>query len=105
MEGYTTVTAKDGAQAITFLEQGAFDIVLMDIQLPDISGVEITHLIRQGSLGNCDQTMPVIAVTAYAMANDRERFLSDGMTDYLSKPIDTDLLKKLILRHRKQKAV
>ena len=87
-----------GPAAIQAITQNDFDIVLMDIQLPGMDGVEATRRIRQ--LPNAKK-LPIIAVTANALPGDRESYLAAGMTDYLAKPIDPTQLYNLIKRWSK----
>lgn len=67
-----------------------FDVVLMDVQMPELDGVEATRRLREGAVGAAGQTLPVVAMTAYAMAGDRERFLAVGMNGYVAKPVNMD---------------
>lgn len=91
--GHTVRLAKNGAQAVQEFRNGNWDLVLMDVQMPILDGVEATSQIRQLPRG---RSTPVIALTANAMAGDRERYLSIGMDDYLSKPLDPrQLLAKI----------
>jgi CheY-like chemotaxis protein len=87
-EGHNVVVAEDGTQALKALEKEPFDIVLMDVQMPAMDGVETTAAIRnlERSTG---ARIPIVAMTAHAMAGDRQRFLSLGMDGYVSKPIDS----------------
>jgi len=96
--GYRIVCVEDGAGALAQLTQQRFNVVLMDIQLPVISGIEITQRIRQGRVTGCDPALPVIAITAYAMRGDRERFLAQGMNDYVAKPLDAGRLLAAVER-------
>jgi CheY-like chemotaxis protein len=92
--GHAVVHAPDGLRAVEAVqESGDFDLVLMDIQMPGIDGVEATRRIRERGF-----TAPIAAMTAYAMAGDRERFLDAGMDDYLAKPIEIDDLRALLAR-------
>lgn len=84
--GHSVMTAKDGQHAITLIEQDAFDVVLMDVQMPVMDGVEATKIIRERDSRSGRHTI-IIALTAYAMASDKERFLAAGMDGYLAKPI------------------
>lgn len=96
--GYSVATAPDGRQALAILREQDFDLVLMDIQMPVMDGVEATKAIRGASdLGQMSH-IPIIAMTAYAMTGDKERFLAAGMDGYLSKPVERDELKTVIER-------
>ena len=90
--GHAVTTATNGRQALDILRNKAFDLVLMDVQMPEMDGVEMVRRLRLGECGEQAASLPVIALTAYAMAGDRERFLQAGMTDYLSKPVTQDRL-------------
>jgi two-component system sensor histidine kinase/response regulator len=83
-EGHSVVVAGDGAQALRALEKQQFDLILMDVQMPVMDGMETTAAIRKGEHGT---HIPIVAMTAHAMAGDRQRFLSLGMDGYVSKPI------------------
>ncbi|MEO1365754.1 MAG: response regulator, partial [Acidobacteriota bacterium] len=78
------------------LEGGDFDLVLMDCQMPELDGYETTRRIRERGLGGGQ--IPIIAVTAHAVAGDRQRSLDAGMNDYISKPYDSRGLEKTIRR-------
>jgi two-component system CheB/CheR fusion protein len=82
--------ASSAEEAIELLKQKPIDIVLMDVQMPGMDGVEATRVIR--SLPDGKKSVPIIALTANAMSGDRERFLAAGMNDYLSKPLDFEVL-------------
>ncbi|MGU3415194.1 two-component sensor histidine kinase BarA [Enterobacteriaceae bacterium C34A] len=88
---------ESGQQAIERAKQGLFDLILMDIQMPDMDGIRACELIHQ--LPHQQQT-PVIAVTAHAMAGQKEKLLSAGMNDYLAKPIEESKLRTLLLRYK-----
>jgi PAS domain S-box-containing protein len=79
---------QNGRQALEALESEPFDLVLMDVQMPVMDGVEATVRIRQGEAGDCARNIPIIAMTSYAMDGDREKFLKAGMNAYVSKPVD-----------------
>ncbi|MGO1119762.1 ATP-binding protein [Rhodovibrionaceae bacterium A322] len=84
--GYEVLLAKNGVEAVAIAREGKADIILMDIQMPELDGRMAARVIR--SLGSSIPQVPILAVTANAMAGDRERYLSDGMNGYLAKPID-----------------
>ena len=99
----------DGQQALLALQQGVFDCVLLDVQMPVLDGLAATRIIRQGQEPGIDPGVPVVALTAYAMSGDRERFLEAGMDAYLSKPVDLEELKRAVVlaverRDRKRSA-
>lgn len=91
--GCKVVQAIDGFDAIDKISSQSFDLVLMDIQMPKMDGLESTKKIRDLNISN---TPPIIAMTAYSMEEDRERFLNAGMDDYLAKPIKADILIKKV---------
>jgi two-component system cell cycle response regulator DivK len=92
-EGFSVDCAEDGEKGIKMTEKEIYDLILMDIELPGMNGIEVTNRIR----GNpAYKNVPVIALTAYAMKGDRERLLSKGFNDYISKPIEVpDFISKL----------
>jgi PAS domain S-box-containing protein len=89
--GHTSVIAEDGKEVLALLDTGKFDLVLMDLQMPEINGFEATAAIRQKERG-AGAHIPIIALTAHALKGDRERCLEAGMDDYLSKPIEAQKL-------------
>ena len=84
-KGYRTLEATTGEQAVALAAERSPDLVLMDIQLPDIDGVEALGRLRADGRTT---SVPVLALTAQAMDGDRERFLAAGFDGYLSKPVD-----------------
>jgi two-component system, sensor histidine kinase and response regulator len=91
----TVSEADNGEVAIRMLNESKYDMVLMDMQMPVMDGLAATHAIRQNSQF---KDLPIIAMTANAMAGDRERCLKAGMNDHLAKPIDPDKLFDALLR-------
>ncbi len=83
--GYTVIEAENGIIGIQKAKEEKPDIILLDIQLPEMDGYEIARILR--STPGID-TIPIIAVTSYAMAGDKERILAAGATDYIEKPIN-----------------
>jgi PAS domain S-box-containing protein len=94
--GYSVTVVSDGFEAVDAVRENAFDLVLMDCQMPDMDGFEATAAIRQLPAPNCK--VPIVAVTAHAIHGDRERCLAAGMDDYLSKPIILDALSDILER-------
>jgi CheY-like chemotaxis protein len=84
--GHEVVLACDGREALDLLKRGSFDLILMDLQMPEMDGFEATAAIRAGEAGT-GRRIPIIALTAHAMKGDRERCLAAGMDGYISKPI------------------
>jgi two-component system sensor histidine kinase/response regulator len=95
--GHHVVLAVNGEEAIEMLRLRPFDLVLMDIQMPVLGGVEATRKIRKEEQSSGAHT-PIIAMTAHAMAGDAEKYLLSGMDGYVSKPIQVDLLRAEIER-------
>ena len=93
--GHTVVNAVNGHEAVAAHAEGAFDIVLMDVQMPEMDGFEATAAIRKSEAATGFH-VPIIALTAHAMKGDREICLAAGMDEYLSKPIDAKELFALI---------
>ena len=83
--GWSVVVANNGADGVERWRHDSFDVVLMDCQMPVMDGYEATKLIREAEHGS--QHTPIVAMTATAMAGDRERCLIAGMDDFVSKPI------------------
>jgi len=103
MHGAAVESATDGNQAVEALRRSDFDLVLMDIQMPGMDGIEATLAIRRGQAGDRMHEVPIIAMTAYAMAADRDRFLAAGMDGYLSKPFEIAELLGTIVEIMKQR--
>jgi two-component system sensor histidine kinase/response regulator len=94
-QGHTVVLADDGIKALAALEQGHFDLVLMDVQMPFMDGVDATKRIREKEKSS-GYHIPIIAMTAHAMSGDRQRFLESGMDGYVSKPVHQEELFEVI---------
>jgi CheY-like chemotaxis protein len=93
--GHSAIVAENGKQAIAALEKHKFDLVVMDVQMPEMGGIEATEEIRRKEKSNGGH-IPVFAMTAHAMPGDRERCLAAGMDGYISKPIDPKLFTQII---------
>jgi two-component system, sensor histidine kinase and response regulator len=95
--GHSVVVARDGREALAALTRDSFDLVLMDVQMPELDGLTATRLLRQRERKHGGQ-VPVVAMTANAMQGDRERCLAAGMDGYLAKPIRADALYAAVER-------
>jgi signal transduction histidine kinase/DNA-binding response OmpR family regulator len=95
--GHLVAVAQTGKEALNALRTGKFDLVLMDLQMPEMDGFAATREIRKAEQGRQDH-LPVIAMTAHAMKGDREECLAAGMDDYLAKPINSEELRQVIER-------
>jgi signal transduction histidine kinase/ActR/RegA family two-component response regulator len=95
--GMTVTLANDGAQAVAALQAHDIDVVFMDCQMPVMDGYEATRRIR--SSGHARAQVPIIALTAHALAEDRQRCDAAGMNDYLPKPVAGDALARVLRRH------
>ncbi|WP_319776872.1 PAS domain S-box protein [Maridesulfovibrio sp.] len=96
--GFNVETVTDGQQVLDKLLYEDFNLVLMDIHMPVMSGTESTQAIRMGEAGAHNKRIPIIAITAFAMKGDREQFLQKGMDDYIAKPVEENELRKIILK-------
>ena len=98
-KSYTLLEAVDGEEALDMAIRELPDLIVMDIQLPKMSGLEVTKKLRQMPVFN---SIPIIALTAFAMKGDKERFIEAGCDAYLSKPINTRELPEMISRMLQQ---
>ena len=96
--GLKVEMAGNGAEALEKIQRQHFDLVLMDCQMPVLDGYSATRRLRERELAASVPRLPVIAMTAHAMAGDRERCLESGMDDYLTKPLDRTLLAETLAR-------
>jgi len=95
--GLSADLARNGREAVEATQKGRYDLILMDCQMPEMDGFEATMEIRRLEQATSHHT-PIVALTANAMAGDRERCLDCGMDDYVSKPFDVKTLQGLITR-------
>jgi two-component system, sensor histidine kinase and response regulator len=93
--GHSVCVAPNGREALNMLETNDFQMVLMDVQMPEIDGLDATRAIRIKEI-NSGSHIPIIAMTAHAMTGDRERCIESGMDDYISKPITPNQLSQVI---------
>lgn len=93
--------AANGKEALYLLENNAFDIILMDLQMPIMDGYETTVIIRNNPPGNINKNIPIIAVTADATDTARQKVMDVGMNDYITKPVNRELLSRKINEHNK----
>ncbi len=98
--GHTVIAAADGREALSILERETVDLILMDVQMPNMDGLEATVAIRrrEKSIGG---HVPIVALTAHAMSGDRDRCLNAGMDAYLTKPLQREALYRLIEQTRR----
>jgi two-component system, sensor histidine kinase and response regulator len=102
--GHAVTVAGNGKEALAALEKQPFDLVLMDVQMPEMDAFEATAAIRDKEK-HSGSHLPVIAMTAHAMVGDRERCLAAGMDDYITKPIRPDDLTAVLARHSHRNSI
>jgi CheY-like chemotaxis protein len=90
--GHRVTVADDGRKAVALAADEDFDIALMDVQMPELDGLEATQLIRADEQARCRRRLPIVALTAHAMKRDEERCRAAGMDGYLTKPVDVGSL-------------
>ena len=100
--GHQVTVANDGVEAVATLESQAFDLVLMDVQMPEMDGFDATVAIRASER---DSHVPIVAMTAHAMKGDQERCLKAGMDAYIAKPIRAQALFEVVNRIARQRAL
>src|SRR5712691_10315663 len=101
--GHRVIVANNGRQALERWSEQAFDLILMDVQMPEIDGLEATAMIRKREESTAER-IPIVALTAHAMKGDQERCLAAGMDAYLSKPVDARQLIEMVSRYSPQLA-
>jgi two-component system cell cycle response regulator DivK len=87
--GYSVIVARDGTTGIKMALEEKPDLILMDIQLPDINGLEATKIIRSSEANG---GIPIVAITSYAMPGDKEKSIAAGCNGYIEKPIDPETI-------------
>ena len=95
--GHRVVVAGNGREAVELLRSEAFDVVLMDVQMPELDGFAATSAIRGAEAGT-GRHVPIVAMTAHALHGDREKCLAAGMDDYLAKPVRREDLLRILAR-------
>ena len=90
-------SAKNGEEALDKAIDSPPDMILMDMLMPVMDGVEATTTIRKGAAGEHNKSIPIIAMTAYAMDGDKEKFLAAGMNGYIAKPVDMEQLESILM--------
>lgn len=92
--------ANNGEEAIAMINKNSYDLVFMDVSMPVMDGITATHIIRKTEL-----TLPIVALTANVMEGEREKFIGEGMNDYLIKPLDYDELNRILTLYSKTKRI
>ena len=95
MAGLTVDLAENGVQAVAMAEQHQYDLILMDVHMPDMDGLQATRAIRQSALY---ASVPIVAMTASVMQEDRQACKDAGMNDHISKPLNAPVLFHTVLR-------
>lgn len=98
--GHAVVAAEDGLLGIEIASKGSYDMILLDIQLPVMDGYQVAKALRKN---RSTRTVPIVAITSYAMAGDREKALSAGCDGYIEKPINPETFVSEIERFFKDK--
>jgi len=96
--GHRVIAVTSGAAALATLARERVDVAIMDIQMPEMDGVQATRRIRAGEIAGVARDLPIIAMTAHALKGDRERFLESGMDEYLSKPVSSEDIHAALYR-------
>jgi CheY-like chemotaxis protein len=94
-EGYVVLRASDGPMGLAAAQNQTPDMILMDLQLPGLDGLEVTRRLRADP---ATRAIPIIALTASVMPGERERTLAAGLDDYLTKPVDIAMLREVVQR-------
>jgi osomolarity two-component system sensor histidine kinase NIK1 len=100
---YTLYVACNGKEAIEKYSQTSFDLIIMDLILPDISGYQVTAVIRRlEKESGKKKSIPIIALTANTLDNDREKCIKSGMNDYMEKPVSSEQLIEMVDKYLKR---
>lgn len=97
--GVPVVVARNGRQALEELKNHRFRLVLMDISMPEMDGVEATRIIRSGKEEHIDANTPIVALTAHTLDGDETEFRQAGMDQVLSKPVSLDQLQTVVRKY------
>jgi len=100
--GHSVTVVPDGQSCVERYRSEKFDVILMDVSMPILGGVEATVAIRQYETENCFPCTPTVAITASARVGDREEFLASGMDDYLAKPYRPQELDVILQKTRRE---
>lgn len=95
--GFKVSTAWNGKEAVEMAEKQVYDLIIMDIQLPDMDGIKTAEIIKSRQV---HRDVPVIALTAFAMRGDREKFIGAGFSDYVPKPVDVAAFMTVLEKYR-----
>lgn len=98
LHGYNIINAEDGFEALEKLEDYYFDLILLDIQLPQMNGLEFLYKLKNNFLF---KDVPVVALTAHAMLGDKKKFIDAGCDGYIPKPINVDVFESQVKQHLK----
>lgn len=94
--GHEVALAGDGRRALELLREQSYDLVLMDVQMPEMDGIETTRRIRAHEAGSEGARVPIVALTAYSTAEDHARYRAAGVTEVARKPLNQEMLLRLI---------
>lgn len=102
--GHKADFVNNGFEAVLYMRRNEVDLIFMDIMMPVMDGLEATKKIREGEAGEAQKNVPIVALTAFALTSDKERFLSSGMDYYLSKPVEPELLREVLTKLARDKS-
>lgn len=96
--GYSADIVATGVEALAALKKKKYALVLMDCQMPEMTGTEVTATVRSLPPGSMNREVPIVALTANVFAGERERFMAAGMNDFVAKPYDPDTVKRVLVK-------